>query len=94
MYISRSDCHFPIVKSKIKTIVRSLIGVAATSRPEPVFFLVFQTSAGTSDEVGYGACRHVCDGGESDHEDLVASDHVHEDHDDHCSASGSEDCLV
>ena len=28
------------------------------------------------------------------HEDLDEGDHVHEEHDGHCSASGSEDCRV
>ena len=28
------------------------------------------------------------------HEDHDEGDHVHEEHDGHCSASGSEDCLV
>ena len=39
--------------------------------------------------VGYSDCRHVCGDDELHHEDLDESDHVHEDHDDHCSASGS-----
>ena len=43
---------------------------------------------------GYGDCRHVCDDEEHHHEDLDEGDNVHEDHDDHWSASGSEDCLV
>ena len=34
-----------------------------------------------------------CDDEES-HEDLDEGDHVHEDHDDHCAASGAEACLV
>ena len=38
-------------------------------------------------------CRQDADE-ESREEDLVESDHVHDDHDDHCSASGLEDCLV
>ena len=71
-----------------------LICVAATGRPELVFFLVLKTRAGTSDMVGYCDCRHVCDDEESHNEDLDEGDHVHEDHDDHCSASGTEDCLV
>ena len=56
--------------------------------------LRFKTSVGTSDEVSYGECRHVCDVEESSHEDLDEVDHVNEDHDDHCPASGSDDCLV
>ena len=44
--------------------------------------------------VSYCDCRHVCDDEESHHEDLDERDHVHEDNDDHCSASGSEACLV
>ena len=36
-----------------KTSRLSEIGVAATSRPELVFFLVVKTSTGTSDVVGY-----------------------------------------
>ena len=43
---------------------------------------------------GWCGCRHVCDDQESHHEDLVEGDHVHEDHDNHLSASSSEDCLV
>ena len=43
---------------------------------------------------GWCGCRHVCDDQESHHEDLVEGDHVHEDHDNHLSASGSEDYLV
>ena len=40
-------------------------------------------------------CRHVCDDKEHHHENLYESDHVHEDHDDHCSAWGNEEaCLV
>ena len=91
MYTARSDCHSPNVISKIdhKKLLHYLNCVAATTgRPELVFFLVFKTSAGTSDVVGYCDCRHVCDDGESHHEELVQSDHVH------CSASGTEDCLV
>ena len=37
---------------------------------------------------------HVCDDEESHQEDHVEGDHVHDDHDGHCCASGSEDCLV
>ena len=55
-----------------------MICVAATGRTELVFFFVFKTSAGTSDEVDYGDCRHVCDDEESHHEDLEEGDHVHE----------------
>ena len=44
--------------------------------------------------VGYSDCRHVCDDEESHHENLDGSDHVHEDNDDHCSATGSEASLV
>ena len=36
----------------------------------------------------------MCIDGASHHEDLDESDRVHEDHDDHYSASGSEACLV
>ena len=35
-----------------------------------------------------------CHDEESHHDDFVESGHVHEDHDDHWSASGSEGCLV
>ena len=62
--------------------LRSLNCVAAMSRPELVFFLVFKTSAGTSHVVGSPDCRHVRDNEESRHEDHDAGDHVHEDHDD------------
>ena len=55
---------------------------------------MFKTSVGTSDEVGFGDCRHVCDDEESRHEDRVEGDHVHETNDDHCSALGTEDCLA
>ena len=34
------------------TFLHHLMGVAATSRPELVFFVVFKTSAGTSDVPG------------------------------------------
>ena len=86
-----SDCQF---ERDQKTILRYLICVAASSRPELVFFLVFKKLVGRSDVVCYCDCCHVCDDEESPHEDHDESDHVHEDHDDHCSASGSEDCLV
>ena len=66
-----------------------LICVAATSRPELVFFLAFKTSEGTSKKVSCCDCRCVRDDEESNHEDLDEGDHVHEDRDDHCSASGS-----
>ena len=89
--LSLSDCKF---EEKSKTHLHYLIGVAAKSSPGLVFFLVFKTSAGTSDVVGYCDCRHVCDDEESHPEDLDEGDHVHEDHDDHCSASGTEDRLV
>ena len=49
---------------------------------------------GTSDVVRHSDCRHVCDNEESLHEYLDENQHFHEDHDDHCSASGTEDCLV
>ena len=63
----------------------------ATSRDELVFFrLCSRRAAETSDVVGYSDCRHVCDDEESHHEDLDEGDHVHEDNDDHCSATGSE----
>ena len=52
--LSLSDCQLEEQK-----ILRSMICVAATSRPELVLFLVFKTSAGTSVEVGYGDCRPV-----------------------------------
>ena len=77
-----------MIKNKF---LRCLICVAATTRPELVFSLVSKTSAGTSGEVGCGDCRHVCDDEESHREDLDEGDRVH---DDHCSASSSEDCLV
>ena len=47
-----------------------LICVAATSRPELVFFLAFKTSEGTSKKVGCCDCRCVRDDEESNHEDL------------------------
>ena len=92
MYTSRSDCHSPIVNSKKIKKRRCLTCAAATRRPELAFLLVFKTSA--LDVVGYCDCRHVCDDEESHHEDLDESDHVHEDNDDQCSTSGTEDCLV
>ena len=49
-----------------------------------VVFLVFKTKVGTLDVEGYSDCRHDCDDEESHHED----------HDDHCSASGTQDYLV
>ena len=39
------------IRRRSKTILHYLICVAATGRPELVFFLVFKTSAGTSDVV-------------------------------------------
>ena len=60
----------------------------ATSRPELVFCILLRTCAGTSDEVGFGDCRHDCHKEESHQEGI---DNVHDDHDDHCSASGSGD---
>ena len=56
-------------------------------------FVCSRRVAGTSDVAGHSD-RHVCDDEESHHEDLQESDHVHEDHDDQCPASGSEACLV
>ena len=53
--LSRSDCP---------------ARVAATSRPQLVFFLDSKTSAGTSDGVVYGDRRHVCDDEVSHHEDV------------------------
>ena len=44
-----TDCKF---EEQSKTHLHYLICVAATSRPGLVFFLVFKTSAGTSDVVG------------------------------------------
>ena len=79
-------------RSKNK-VLHNVIGVAETSRPELVLFLVFRTSAGTSDVLGYCDCRHVCDVEESHHEHHDESDHVRETRDDHRSASGSEDSL-
>ena len=79
------------IRRRSKTILHSLTCVTATRRPELVSFFVFKTSAGTSDVVGYGDCRHVCHHEESHHEDIDEGDHVHEDHDDHCSALGSGD---
>ena len=52
---------------------------------------LFRTCAGTSHEASVGECRHDCDDEESHKEDLVDGDHVHADHDDNCSASGSGD---
>ena len=49
----------------------------------------FKTSAGTSDVASYCDCRHVRDGEESQHQNLDEKDRVHDEHDDHCSASGS-----
>ena len=51
-----------------------------------------KTPARTSDAVGYGDCRHDCDGEES--HQLSKGDHVHDDHDDRSSASGSRGGLV
>ena len=65
-----------------------------TGRPELVFRMVYKTCSGTSDEVGYGDCRDDCDDEESLQEDLVEGDHVHDDRECNCFASGSEDCLV
>ena len=70
--LSPSDCPFEEDRNTFYAFV------AATGRPELVFFFVFKTSAGTSDEVDYGDCRHVCDDEESHHEDLEEGDHVHE----------------
>ena len=50
--LSLFECQFK--EDQKDKILRSLICVAATSRPELVFFLVFKTSAGTSDEVRCG----------------------------------------
>ena len=88
--LSLSDCQ---VEEDQRRHLSYLICVAATSRPELVFFLVFKTSAGASAVVVCG-CRHVCDDEESQHEDLDEGDHVHEDHDDHSSASAAQDCWV
>ena len=72
--LSRSDCQLEEDQQKTE-FLRYLICVAATGRFELVFFLVFKMSAGTSDESGYGDCRHLDEG-----------DHVHAGPDDHCSA--------
>ena len=85
-----SDCHSPIVSPKRN--LHYLICITAAVRPELVFHL--KTSAGTSDVVVYCDCRHGSDDEESHHDELVEDDHVHEDHDEHCSASGTQDCLV
>ena len=79
------------LKKTKKQLLRCLIWAG---RPELVFFLVFKTSVGTLDEVGYGDCHHVCDDAESHHEDFDEGDHVHEDRGDRSSTSSSEDCLV
>ena len=42
----------------------------------------------------YADRRHMCIDGETHRKDRDESDHVHEDHDDHYSAPGSEACLV
>ena len=82
------------IRRRSKTILHYVFCVAATSRPALVFSLVFKTSAGTSDVVSCCDGRRVRGDEESHHEDLGESDHILEDHEDHCSASGSEDCLV
>ena len=71
--LSHSDCRFEEDQNKCQ---RYLTCVATTGRSELVFFLVFKTSAGTSDEVGCGDCHHVCDDEESHHEGLDESFHV------------------
>ena len=85
------------VRRMIKNIISQKIHYLsrfATGRDELVFFrLCSRRAAETSDVAGYSDCRHVCDD-ESHHENLDEGDHVHEDHDDHCSASGSEAPLV
>ena len=48
-----------------------------------------------SGEVDYGDCRHECDDEDKSYqEDLAEGDHVQDEHDDHCSASGSGEGLV
>ena len=74
----------------IKHIIRDLVCLSN----KIVFFLAFKKSAGTSDAVRYCDCRYVCDDEESHHGDLDESDHVREDHDDHCSAWSNEYRLV
>ena len=51
---------------------------------------MLRTCAARSGEADDGDCRHECDDDEeqSHQEDHVEGDHVHDDHDDHCSASG------
>ena len=71
---SLSDCQFEEIK---KTLLRSLICAAEASRPELVFFLLFND------------CRHVRYDEETHHEDLDEGDHDHEEHDGYCSASGT-----
>ena len=73
-------CTHPVRIVSIRLSIRRrsknlhhLICVAATSRPELVFFLVFKTSVGTQDVVGYCDCRHVCDDEES-HQTLGTED--------------------
>ena len=82
------------IRRRSQNIPHYLIYVAARGRPGLVFFLVFKTSAGASDAAGLCDCRHVCDVEESHHEDHAEGDHVHDEHNDHCTASGTEDCTV
>ena len=69
---------------RVKCASESLIAEKAHVRSD----VCRSRSAGTSDEVGSGDCRHVCDDEESHQEDHDEGDHVQEDHDDHCSATG------
>ena len=84
--LSLSDCS--LNKKKY-----SLICGATTSCANLFFFLVLVKRAWTSEEANYDDCRHVSED-EKNHENLVESDHVHDDSADDCCASGSEDWLV
>ena len=71
-----------ILRKKNPSVALSLFSVARA--------LLSSTCAVKSGEAGYGDCCHDCDDEEqSHHEDLVEGDHVHNDHNDHCTASGT-----
>ena len=89
---TRSDCYFVMVNSKKDEKNNSTLSDLCRSNQSP--WACVLPCVQDEDVVGYCDCRHVCDDEEYHHEDLDEGDHVHEDRDDHCSASGTEDCLV
>ena len=94
MYTPCSKCHCSSGDSKIKFFFATLTDWSRSTKSPCARFLwqvavSLRTCAARSGEVDQCDCRHECDDEEeSNQEDVVESDHVHDDHDDNCSASG------